>query len=99
MIEDDSLVDFDNQIEEIHDLENSNLNFDEPNNDDVNAESFEQPTPLNDKDPTAFQKMLKPDSHREKIEKLDEDDSDSDEEMPKGRSTTNGKVILLIQNS
>jgi hypothetical protein len=42
MIEDDSLVDFDQQVEEIHEADSQDLNFGEGKEEKLNADSFQE---------------------------------------------------------
>lgn len=45
IIDDDSVLDFDDQVEEVQELNNSEINFEDDNNEQIDARSFEQETP------------------------------------------------------
>lgn len=45
IIDDDFVLDFDDQVEEIQEFTNNEINFDEDNNEQIDARSFEQETP------------------------------------------------------
>lgn len=60
IIENDSIVDFDEQVEEIQNVEDSNLDFDDSGHEQIDAESFERDTPkVSVKDVDGFEKIIK----------------------------------------